>query len=94
MPKYGDAGTVTGKVFVGKEVNALVTALPAPVVAYADLAMKAKPINIRELSGKQLGSVVIAAHTDGKYYVAVATGSLDVSPWKVTELATVITPAA
>lgn len=95
MSKYGEANTVTGQAFIRKQVDAIVTALPLPVVPYGDLALKAKPINIAELSGKQAGAMVLAHDaTNSKWYIAVAQGSLPTAKWSVTELETPITPAA
>lgn len=93
MAKYGDANTVTGKAFLGKEVNAIATALPLPIVTEAKLKLKADPINIAELSGKQLGSMVLVALTAGGYAIAVATGKLPESPWRMITLDGTTTPA-
>lgn len=95
MAKYGEANTVTGQAFRGKEVNTIVTALPLPIVLAADLAKKDHPINIAELSGKQRGAMVLVEATaGGALSVAVASGGLPADKWETVALDTDVTPVA
>lgn len=93
MANYGDAGTVTGKVFVAKVKQGYATDTPIPVIEEADLKKLSHPVNITLQSGKQLGALVIAKLTSGGFALCMATGSLPDSPWRTMTLNTDLTPA-
>lgn len=92
MAKYGE-GSVTGQAFRVKAVQTIATAIPMPVVAEEDLKNKDHPINIKYLSGKQRGAMVVISRDDTTVHIAVARGSEPTDTWDVTAMeATAVTP--
>lgn len=93
MAKYGTTGSVTGQAFRVKAVQTIATAIPMPVVAEEALKKKDHPINIKYLSGKQRGAMVVISRADTTVHIAVARGSEPTDAWDVTAMdATAVTP--
>lgn len=93
--KYGDLNTATGTAFIRKQVEALVTALPLPIVSHEKGIMKkGSVVNTTELSGKQEGAMVISkGDNDSKYRLCIALGHKPDSGWTTIELDTAVNPA-
>lgn len=93
MAKYGTTGSVTGQAFRVKAVQTIATAIPMPVVAEEDLKKKDHPINIKYLSGKQRGAMVVISRADTTMHIAVARGSDPTDVWDVTTMGPIaVTP--
>ena len=94
MAKYSDTGSVTGQAFRVKAVQTIATAIPMPVVKEVDLESKDHPINIKHLSGKQKGAMVVVEKKDTTMHIAVARGSEPTDSWDVTGIeGDAVTPA-
>lgn len=95
MSQYGKTGTTTGQAFRVKAVQTIATAIPMPIVAEDDLKKKGHPINIKHLSGKQKGAMVVVDKEDNSLYIAIARGSAPTDLWDVTTMQKApITPVA
>lgn len=86
MAKYDTTGSVTGQAFRVKAVQTIATAIPMPVVAEEDLKKKDHPINIKSLSGKQRGAMVVISGENTTMHIAVARGSEPTDVWDVTAM--------
>lgn len=94
MAEYGTEGSVTGQAFRVKAVQTIATAVPMPVVDEEDLKKKDHPINIKHLSGKQKGAMVVISRADTTVHIAVARGSEPTDAWDVTAMEPLaVTPA-
>ncbi|MGL5456742.1 MAG: hypothetical protein ACRDB3_17875 [Citrobacter telavivensis] len=84
---------VTGQANRPKAVEPIAASLPFGITTKAKLQKTSSPVNIEELSGKQLGAMVLVNESNGtKFHLAIATGSLPADPWHLMELTTDATP--
>lgn len=74
------AQPITGDATKGASVKTIALTLPQPVVAKADLLKLDNPINDKAMSGKQLGSTVLA-EDGGKLFLVAADGDKPSSLW-------------
>jgi len=89
---------ITGDLTQNKSYETTATVVHLPVVAAAAIADAADPINLKHLSGKEKGAMIIVEESDSTLSTYIATGDAATDDWQRgdrddTDSVVTVTPA-